>query len=61
MIDMTRQWDMMRVEVANTPMPEEYRNKAATVLCNDCGKHSETLFHVLGMECKHCGSFNTKQ
>jgi RING finger/CHY zinc finger protein 1 len=61
MIDMSREWDIMRQEVADTPMPEEYRNKMVKILCNDCCESSENLFHVVGIECGKCGSFNTKR
>jgi hypothetical protein len=29
------------------------------VLCYDCAQRDSTPFHFLGLECKHCGSFNT--
>lgn len=32
-----------------------------SIYCNDCNKKSDTLYHVFGLECKNCGSFNTQQ
>merc|ERR1712232_98294 len=58
MVDMSEQWRQLREEVARTPMPDEYKNMTVKILCNDCLKESENLFHVLGIECKECGSFN---
>ena len=60
-IDMTLQWTQLRNEILHTPMPEEYANKMVKISCNDCNIESDTLFHVLGLECKKCGSFNTQQ
>jgi RING finger/CHY zinc finger protein 1 len=34
--DMRRAWAALDLEVAQTPMPLEYRSKWARVLCNDC-------------------------
>ena len=29
------------------------------IQCRDCRKESNTLFHVVGLKCTLCGSFNT--
>lgn len=31
------------------------------ILCNDCQNHCTAPFHVLGMKCSCCGSYNTAQ
>lgn len=31
------------------------------VICNDCQAHCTVAFHVLGMKCSSCGSYNTAQ
>ena len=31
-------WRQLDTEIANTPMPEEYRDKKVGVLCRDCHK-----------------------
>ena len=51
----------MDTEIANTPMPDEYKDKMVTLLCNDCNKKSDAHFHIIGMKCNICGSYNTKQ
>ena len=61
MMDLSQSWDMLRRERDATPMPEEYRNKRVAILCNDCEQHSDTIFHIVGLECTQCGSFNTKR
>lgn len=30
-------------------------------MCNDCQAHCTVPFHVLGMKCTACGSYNTAQ
>lgn len=59
--DMTEYWIIRRQEIMMTPMPEEYRNTFVDITCNDCTKSTSVQFHVLGLECKECGSFNTQK
>lgn len=39
--------------------PECFRNKKATILCNECLKKSTVDFHIAGHKCLECGSYNT--
>jgi ribosomal protein L37E len=41
-------------------MPPEYANVMSHILCNDCEKKSDTVYHFMYHKCKHCGSYNTK-
>eukprot|EP00898_Chlorokybus_atmophyticus_P007669 jgi/Chlat1/7903/Chrsp66S07201 len=59
--DMSATWRHMDLQVAAVQMPEEYRDKKVSVLCNDCGKIGETNFHVMGLKCHGCNSYNTRQ
>lgn len=59
--DMTEYYTMIDNEIQNTPMPDEYKDTLINILCNDCLKESETLFHVLGLKCKFCNSYNSKR
>ncbi|CAH1772445.1 unnamed protein product [Owenia fusiformis] len=59
MVEMDNIWKRLDEEVANTQMPEEYRDTIINSLCKDCHKTSKTKFHVLGQKCQHCGSYNT--
>ncbi|XP_064605596.1 RING finger and CHY zinc finger domain-containing protein 1-like isoform X2 [Liolophura sinensis] len=59
MVDMKGAWDGLDEEIKNTPMPEEYRNYYVIALCRDCHQESRVVFHVLGLKCQHCGSYNT--
>ena len=47
------------MQIAMTPMPEEYRDKLMTVQCNDCLAKSNVPFHIIGGKCKQCRSHNT--
>lgn len=59
MQDMGSAWEHLDREVAETPMPAEYSNLYREVLCKDCSKSSKAGFHVVGMKCGECGSYNT--
>lgn len=58
-VDMTNQWQYLDEEVAATQMPDEYRDMTVWVLCRDCHKKCSVPFHVVGLKCVHCGSYNT--
>uniref|UniRef100_A0A8D0QYK8 RING finger and CHY zinc finger domain-containing protein 1 n=2 Tax=Sus scrofa TaxID=9823 RepID=A0A8D0QYK8_PIG len=60
-LDMTRYWRQLDDEVAQTPMPSEYQNMTVDILCNDCNGRSTVQFHILGMKCNICESYNTAQ
>ncbi|KAL5022067.1 hypothetical protein ScPMuIL_001222 [Solemya velum] len=59
MVDMNNVWHQLDEEVSATKMPVEYRNTYVQILCKDCHKESRVLFHVIGMKCTSCGSYNT--
>ena len=54
-------WQRIDDEIAVTPMPEVYRNWKVAILCNDCNRPSQVLFHVLGLRCQFCRSYNTRR
>lgn len=59
MIPMSEIWRMYDREIAESPMPEEYANLYAGIQCRDCLKASCAPFHLMGMKCQECGSYNT--
>jgi len=59
MVDMSDAWASINRELEETPMPLPYRHLYRNILCNDCNKSGKTKFHVVGMKCTFCGSFNT--
>lgn len=60
-INMENIWQQLKIEKNNTPMPDEYKDTVVKVSCFDCEKESDTEFHIVGLECKNCGSFNTQK
>lgn len=58
-MDMTDVWKIYDKEITETPMPDEYLDLYAAIQCRDCFKPSLSRFHILGMKCIECGSYNT--
>ena len=56
---MDEQWRIIDRIIAESPMPEEFRNWQVEILCADCHKTTTTLFHFEGLKCCECGSYNT--
>ena len=61
MIDMKDQWEHMDMLVEQTTMPDKYKEWKVKVLCSDCHKESENIFHVVGIKCLNCGGYNTRR
>lgn len=61
MCDMGEVWMTLRSERDATPMPEDLLHRQCKILCNDCHRISDVKFHIVGLECPFCGSFNTRQ
>ncbi|XP_043193803.1 RING finger and CHY zinc finger domain-containing protein 1-like isoform X2 [Amphibalanus amphitrite] len=59
MFKMDSVWSKLDQEVAETQMPERYQNCYAKILCNDCQTKSVAPFHIIGLKCGGCGSYNT--
>ncbi|XP_054277754.1 RING finger and CHY zinc finger domain-containing protein 1 [Macrosteles quadrilineatus] len=59
LIDMTPVWEHYDQEILLTPMPTEFKDYLAQILCKDCQKYSTVPYHVVGLKCQSCGSYNT--
>lgn len=59
--DMSSYFEQLDEEIQLIQMPEEYRNKIVKIFCNDCESNTETNFHIIGMKCSVCKSYNTTQ
>lgn len=59
MFKMDSVWSKLDQELAETQMPTRYRNCYAKILCNDCQSKTVTIFHIIGLKCGACGSYNT--
>ena len=58
---MREAWNSLDVEIADSPMPDDLAGRLATVLCNDCQQRTTAAFHVIGIKCGDCGSYNTRR
>ncbi|XP_037077494.1 RING finger and CHY zinc finger domain-containing protein 1-like [Pollicipes pollicipes] len=52
-------WRRMDKQIKRCAMPPELRHCFVDVLCRDCHRRGETLFHHIGLKCTDCGSYNT--
>jgi len=59
MIAMTEIWKIYDKEIEDTPMPDDYAELFARIQCRDCFESSLSTFHILGIKCGECGSYNT--
>jgi len=59
MINMNEIWKIYDQDIEDTPMPEDYYNLYAHIQCRDCSQSSLSIFHILGIKCVECGSYNT--
>ncbi|KAJ6439519.1 CHY zinc finger domain-containingprotein [Purpureocillium lavendulum] len=57
--NMEMQFRILEAAIQNQPMPPEFRDTKATVLCNDCSGKSTVPYHWLGLKCSICKSYNT--
>jgi len=52
-------WDAMAMGIALQPVPPDMC-KVVTIMCNDCEVvQPNRAWHFLGVQCRHCDSFNT--
>lgn len=58
--DMSQTWALLDWEVGAIPMPNEYHYEVP-ILCNDCNSTSSISFHISGLKCRQCGSYNTRR
>jgi hypothetical protein len=59
LVNMETQWRSLDASIAEQPMPEEYQNRFAIILCHDCSAKSAVRHHFLGHKCDVCKSYNT--
>lgn len=56
---METQFRNLDVAIQTQPMPPEFRDTTAVILCNDCSGKSTVRYHWLGLKCSICRSYNT--
>jgi len=58
--DLSSTWHHWDQIIQSQPMPPEWNNARAVILCNDCEKKAEVPFHFVGLKCQPCGGYNTR-
>jgi len=53
--------EQMDFEIENTQMPDEYKDILVKILCNECQNKNEVKFHIVGLKCPDCKSYNTSR
>lgn len=56
---METQFRNLDLVIRSQPMPPEFRDTKAVVLCNDCSGRCTVPYHWLGLKCAICQSYNT--
>ncbi|KXH33157.1 CHY zinc finger [Colletotrichum simmondsii] len=59
LLNMQSQFRQLELAILAQPMPPEFRDTRATILCNDCSGKSSVPYHWLGLKCAICTSYNT--
>ncbi|WPK24664.1 hypothetical protein PUMCH_001944 [Australozyma saopauloensis] len=60
-INSETQFRILDQEIRQLPLPPPYNMWRCIVNCNDCKGKSNCAYHVLGLKCKYCQSYNTHQ
>lgn len=55
------QFRNLDMAIQSQPMPPEFEDTRAVILCNDCSAKSSVKYHWLGLKCAVCLSYNTAQ
>ncbi|GAP88994.1 putative CHY zinc finger [Rosellinia necatrix] len=61
LLNMESQFRNLDLSIQAQPMPSEFKDARAIVLCHDCSAKSSTMYHWLGLKCGVCQSYNTAQ
>ena len=59
--NMEFQFRNIDMSIESQPMPPEFEDTRAVILCNDCSAKTSVKYHWLGLKCAVCLSYNTAQ
>ncbi|KAK1239463.1 hypothetical protein MKX07_008951 [Trichoderma sp. CBMAI-0711] len=59
LVNMEPQFRNLDLAILSQPMPPDFRDTKAKILCNDCSARSTVAYHWLGLQCSICRSYNT--
>ncbi|SCU94872.1 LADA_0G11958g1_1 [Lachancea dasiensis] len=60
-LNMEAQFRVLDKEIEEQPLPTPYCDWICYVSCNDCKAKSTCRYHILGLRCGNCISYNTTQ
>lgn len=60
-VNMDTQFRILDQEISQLPLPAPYNNWRCIINCNDCKGKSNAPYHILGLKCKYCKSYNTNK
>ncbi|CEP60865.1 RING finger and CHY zinc finger domain-containing protein LALA0_S02e01398g [Lachancea lanzarotensis] len=60
-LNMDAQFRVLDKEIEEQPLPSPYCDWICYVSCNDCKAKSTCKYHILGLRCDNCMSYNTTQ
>ncbi|CUS20580.1 LAQU0S01e09868g1_1 [Lachancea quebecensis] len=60
-LNMEAQFRVLDKEIEEQPLPAPYCDWICYVSCNDCKAKSTCKYHILGLRCGNCMSYNTSQ
>lgn len=60
-VNVETQFRILDQEIRQLPLPAPYSSWRCIISCNDCKGKSNVTYHVLGLKCKYCKSYNTNQ
>ncbi|CUM66013.1 uncharacterized protein PRCAT00003667001 [Priceomyces carsonii] len=60
-VNVEAQFRILDQEIIQLPLPAPYNHWKCVISCNDCKGKSYSQYHVLGLKCKYCKSYNTNQ
>lgn len=60
-VNVDTQFRILDQEIRRLPLPAPYNMWRCIISCNDCKGKSNCAYHVLGLKCKYCKSYNTNQ
>lgn len=60
-LNMEAQFRVLDMEIRLQPLPHPYSQWSCIIRCNDCNAKSSAPYHVLGLKCDNCKSYNTAQ
>ncbi|KAL6901366.1 hypothetical protein GGI43DRAFT_376109 [Trichoderma evansii] len=59
LVNMETQFRNLDLAIMSQPMPPDFQDTKAKILCNDCSARSTVAYHWLGLKCSICRSYNT--